>query len=230
MMNKTGGNMMLSEVLERCLREIQTPTPVAPAIDPLAATQKQIDYFKALVEGKELTARHRTDLLTALPTFDKRTMTQMIQWLSILSWTPRPLLPPQFPPMPSVPGPVQTTILKTQDPVWNGRPMANGIAQGYYAIVDPADQVLKFYHVRRPTQGKWVGYVFIDQVSGDNKIAMRDRNERGRIFTEIQKDILGALKRFGKEIGQCGHCRKQLTDAVSREFGIGPVCRKVLGV
>jgi hypothetical protein len=38
------------------------------------------------------------------------------------------------------------------------------------------------------------------------------------------------LKRFGKEIGQCGHCRKQLTDEVSREFGIGPVCRKVMGV
>ncbi len=222
--------MMLNEVLERCLREIQKPAPVVvqtPVVDPLAATQKQIDYFKALVAGKELTDQQRTDFMTAMPNLNKRAMTQTIQWLIPLPWK---ALTPQFPPMPIVPGPAPVIGLKTQGPVWNGRHVANGIAQGYYAVVDPADQVLKFYQVRRPTQGKWTGYVFISQVSGDNKLPMRDPRERERIFTEIQKDVTEALKRFGQAIGQCGHCRKQLTDQVSRQFGIGPVCRKALGI
>ena len=104
------------------------------------------------------------------------------------------------------------------------------IAQGYYAIVDAQDSVLKFYQVRTPNKGKWSGYVFLSQVSGDNHIGVCDRAERDRIYSIIAENPTEALKRFGKEIGQCGHCRKQLTDEVSREFGIGPVCRKALGL
>lgn len=225
---------MLSEVLERCLREIQTPAPLPvvvqappPRIDLFAATQKQIEYFKALVAGKDLTDQCQIEFMTSLPKLNKRAMTETIRWLIALPWKPHP---PQISTMPIVPGPAPTIGLKTQGPVWNGRQTANGIAQGYYAVVDPVDQVLKFYQVRRPTQGKWAGYVFISQVTGDNKLPMRHRLERERIFTEIQKDMMGASKRFGKEIGQCGHCRKQLTDVESREFGIGPVCRKALGI
>jgi hypothetical protein len=104
------------------------------------------------------------------------------------------------------------------------------IGQGYYAIVDPQDSVVKFFQVRTPNKGKWNGYVFLSQVSGDNHISVRDRNERDRIFAVIAIDPLEALKRFGQEIGQCGHCRKQLTDPESRAIGIGPVCRKDMGI
>lgn len=75
-----------------------------------------------------------------------------------------------------------------------------------------------------------MGYTFVSQVSGENHFSIRDKAEREKILGEIAKNPLEALKRFGTEIGQCGHCRKQLTDAESRAFGIGPVCRKVLGV
>lgn len=218
---------MLSEILEKHLREIRaaearpavqalTPAPVANSVDPNAPTLKQREYFSALVAGK-LTDDQRNSYMTAGATYTKREMSQVIQLLIPLPWRYSPATQ-----MPSV-QPMTTA------PVIRPQPLRK-LDQGYYAVVDPADNVLKFYQVRKPTQGKWIGWTFLNQVSGDNRLPVKDRVERERIFTEIEKDQLGALKRFGQEIGQCGHCRKQLTDADSRQFGIGPVCRKVLGV
>jgi hypothetical protein len=34
-----------------------------------------------------------------------------------------------------------------------------------------------------------------------------------------------ALRRYGRELGECGHCGRELTNDVSRSLGIGPVCR-----
>jgi hypothetical protein len=217
-----GEQDMLSDILDKCLKEVQAekmgpaPAAVIPAptvYNPNAPTFKQIEYFKALVAGKQLTDDQRKRLLESLPLATKRSVTDSIQWLTGLPWTPRVF----------VPRPAQT-------PYVGPRPVTPKIDQGYYAIVDPADQVLKFYQVRVPKQGRWVGYVFVSQVSGENHFSIRDKQEREKILGEILKNPVEALKRFGKEIGQCGHCRKQLTDAESRAFGIGPVCRKALGL
>lgn len=217
---------MLSEVLERHLREIQeqqkrvvqVAAPVAPIVSTPQPTMKfpptapQLKFFHALVEGKQLTDAQKAQLLSSLPSLDKRAITSTIQWLIGLPWKPRVWVPRSVP-KPNLP------------PNMQGK-----IKQGYYAIVDPQDSVLKFFQVRVPEKGKWYGYTFLSQVSGDNKLSVRDKNERTRIFAEIAKNPLEALKRFGQEIGQCGHCRKQLTDAESRLFGIGPICRGKLGV
>ena len=216
---------MLAEVLERHLRQIQAanapkvPQPVvfAPASPADAPSVKQVEYFKMLMSRKQMPTNQFDNYSAAFPTWDKRAMTSAIQYLVSLPWIPyRGPCGPTW--IPYTPTPKAPTL------------PADKIDQGYYAVNDPIDGVLKFYQVRAPKQGKWAGYHFLSQVSGDNKLSIRDKTERHRIFTEIAKDTLGALKRFGKEIGQCGHCRKQLTDEVSREFGIGPVCRKVMGL
>jgi hypothetical protein len=216
---------MLSDILDKCLKEVQAEQlapavlPVAPiTVNPNAPTFKQVEFFRVLVTGKLLTDEQRAKLLESIAGATKLSMSSAINWLMGLEWTPRPVY---------VPRPAQT--------IWGGaihapRPNTPKIDQGYYAVVDPADQVLKFYQVRVPKQGRWVGYTFVAQVSGDNHFSIRDKAEREKILGEIAKNPLEALKRFGKEIGQCGHCRKQLTDEVSRQFGIGPVCRKALGV
>ena len=210
---------MLAEVLERKLREIQAidAPKVAPKIPqavifappvvtgPQAPSAKQIQYFQALVEGKQMTDAQRDGLKLEFPLLTKTTICHRIGQLVALPWTPRPV--------------------KTATPAPTFK-----LADGYYAVVDPLDSVLRFFQIRSPKRGKWVGFHFLSQVSGDNKFSVRDRAERDRIYAEIEKDPTEALKRFGKEIGQCGHCRKQLTDAESREFGIGPVCRKMLGL
>lgn len=222
---------MLSEVLDRCLREVQAeakraqveqPLPpnavVAPPVNrtPNSPTDEQIKFFHTLVEGKELSDDQKASLLSALPTLTKQSITTTIQWLIGLPWKKRTWVPR-----------AASTSSSTR---FNPRPPKLKIMEGYYAVTDPQDNLLKFYHVQTPNKGKWSGYVFLKQVSGENKFPVRDKNKREEIFKEILKDAMGALRRFGIEIGQCGHCRKQLTDDISRSFGIGPVCRKKLGI
>jgi hypothetical protein len=213
---------MLADILDRCLKEvqaeqkvIQAPVPQVPAPvkdSPNAPTDKQLSFFHALVKGKQLTDDQRQKLLASLPALDKRSITTTIQWLVGLPWVPRPFIPRPAN-RSNVPPDVKACL-----------------KEGYYAINDPTDSVLKFYQVQTPKNGKWEGFVFLKQVSGENKFGVKDRVERERIFGLIAKDPLEALKRFGREIGRCGHCSKQLTDQESRDIGIGPVCRKVLGV
>jgi hypothetical protein len=221
---------MLAEALEVALRELQakeklaatpivvapvaaTPSVVQPAIPAgLLPTEKQIQFFKSLVAGKKLTDDQRKSLLETLPFANRRSMTDSIQWLTGLPWDDqRPFIPYRR----QVPRPVVPTVK---------------VAQGYYAVVSPYDNILKFFQVRTPHKGKWNGYVFVSSVSGGNKLNIRDQATREAILEEIAKNPTEALKRFGQEIGECGHCRKQLTDAESRTFGIGPVCRKKLGL
>lgn len=206
--------MSLSEVLDKHLRLIQNPTPVqdctfaTPKSGSDGPTAKQVSYYQALVERKQLTEDQRKHLRSSLSAFDRRTITTTISWLMGLPWQPRPSL--LTPPTPS--------------------PLIAPIKQGRYAVMHPIEGDLRFYSVRKPTEGKWAGFTFLAQLSGENQIAIRDKQERERIYSAIAKDATGAMRLYGQKIGQCGHCRKQLTDEVSREFGIGPVCRKALGL
>lgn len=219
---------MLAEALEVALRELQAKekvvtvpvagATVAPSVGQpsipagLLPTEKQIAFYKVLVAGKKLTDDQRKALLESIPFANRRSMTASIQYLTGLPWEEkRPFIPYRR----QVPRPVVPTVK---------------VAQGYYAIVSPYDNILKFFQVRTPNKGKWSGYVFVSSVSGGNKLNIRDQATREAILEEIAKNPTEALKRFGQEIGECGHCRKQLTDAESRTFGIGPVCRKKLGL
>lgn len=49
------------------------------------------------------------------------------------------------------------------------------------------------------------------------------------IMDRIAQDPGRALTRYGHEIGRCGVCNRTLTDEVSRERGIGPVCASKYG-
>lgn len=39
-----------------------------------------------------------------------------------------------------------------------------------------------------------------------------------------------AMLRYGREIGRCGHCGRELTNDKSRDFGMGPKCRRDKGM
>jgi Family of unknown function (DUF6011) len=103
------------------------------------------------------------------------------------------------------------------------------IRAGRYAVEDPDDGVLKFYHVDRPTDGRWKGYTFLKVRASDTLYPIRDRQHMHRIMVEIGKNPKEAMLRFGREIGACGHCGRTLTNEESREYGIGPICRGKMG-
>lgn len=212
---------MLSELLEKNLAKVQqesvkapvqnsTPSQeteefTAPMIGVNAPSFKQIQFYKTLVLGKTLTDEQRTMLKQGLQHLDRNGISRQIQWLSGLPWKPRNV---QF-----------------------YRPAAQKmkIQTGCYAVQHPSGDI-RFYEVNIPTEGRWAGFVFLSQLSGENHIPIKGKAERDEVFSLIVKDMVGALKLFGQKIGRCGHCKKQLTDDESRTIGIGPVCRKKMGL
>jgi hypothetical protein len=107
-------------------------------------------------------------------------------------------------------------------------PSSGQVPSGRYAI--EMDGVLKFYRVNTPTEGKWAGRTFVDVMASDELHSIRNRESREAILAEILRvGPREASGRYGHELGHCGVCGRTLTDAVSRERGIGPVCWEVFG-
>jgi len=94
------------------------------------------------------------------------------------------------------------------------------------------DGKMRFFSVKRPEEGRWVGYTFVDELFGAPG-SFRKTTVRGNAKDVVLSAIGGdpdALARFGKELGACGVCGSPLTDEASREAGIGPVCMAKLDV
>lgn len=103
------------------------------------------------------------------------------------------------------------------------------VEPGYYAL-RPADGPIKFYRVDTPNEGRWSGWTFLSALASDERWPIKARDEKRRILGEIAADPIAAQRLYGQEIGSCGRCGRTLTDETSRAFGIGPDCRKIMGV
>jgi hypothetical protein len=99
------------------------------------------------------------------------------------------------------------------------------VPAGRYAVKNQQD-VLQFYTVDRPKEGKWAGYTFLSVWASDEKHPIRNSETKLLILQRIAEDPKAAAERFGQEIGACGICGRTLTDETSRAIGIGPVCRE----
>jgi len=124
-----------------------------------------------------------------------------------------------------LPRKAQETVAPTADSAEELRKVAaKDVPAGRYALRG-ADDVVKFYRLDKPTQGKWAGWTFLKIQASDDLYPIRNRIEKERIIAEIAKDVLGAEQLYGQELGKCSRCGRTLTDETSRDYGIGPDCR-----
>lgn len=114
------------------------------------------------------------------------------------------------------------------------------VASGRYAVLVPggypANEALKFFKVDRPTEGKWAGWTFLNIQAGDELFPIKNFQMKLEVLRLIAADPKAAMLRYGQEIGNCGHCGRDLTSnkkdtdgMTSRERGIGPVCWRKMG-
>jgi hypothetical protein len=124
---------------------------------------------------------------------------------------------------------VQDQPLRKRTAQPNGQNVPVEVPAGRYAVTGE-DGTTKFYRVDRPTEGRWVGYVFVKVQAGDDLYNVYNRQARNTILAKIAADgVQEAMLRYGREIGNCGHCGRTLTNEESRAAGIGPVCRGKMG-
>lgn len=83
---------------------------------------------------------------------------------------------------------------------------------------------------------KWAGWVFVKQQVSDEERKLGSQRPGStyigqwpNLIDKVLADVQAAVIRYGKELGVCGVCGKTLTNAESREQGIGPVCLAKLG-
>ena len=107
-----------------------------------------------------------------------------------------------------------------------------------YAVPNASGD-LTFIRVDHVDDGKWEGWVFVKQVIGGGVPGMNVEERLGAqrpgdaykgSFESLLRLVLAdpeeAARRYGLELGQCSVCGRTLTNAESREAGIGPECSK----
>lgn len=103
------------------------------------------------------------------------------------------------------------------------------VPEGRYAIPSrTGSNDLDFFKVEKPTEGKWAGYTFVRRVLGGHDDIRLDFGQSYAALDAISqvRDLREAMGRYGREIGVCGACGRELTDELSRQIGLGPVCRE----
>lgn len=103
------------------------------------------------------------------------------------------------------------------------------VPEGRYAIFNEAAGAIRFYHVNKPTEGRWAGYVFVNVQAGDEQHSIRNRESRDAILAAIAADPKAASLAYGRELGHCGVCGRTLTNPESIDAGIGPICAGRMG-
>jgi len=94
------------------------------------------------------------------------------------------------------------------------------VPAGRYAV-NNNDGELRFYQVWRPKDNPKIFRVYV--MFGPHQGPVHF-NAQDSIMQKIAADVRGAAVKFGMEIGACSNCGRRLTNRISRELGIGPVC------
>jgi hypothetical protein len=118
------------------------------------------------------------------------------------------------------------------------------VRDGRYAVRPDANADWMFFRVSRPKYGKMKGCLKVQTQHGEELYERMTVYPSGQVWVapsgykwtanEVDNRLLlvvvdqrQAAIDYGREIGRCCRCGKELTDERSRHYGIGPECEKV---
>lgn len=104
--------------------------------------------------------------------------------------------------------------------------LAQGVPDSYYALDTPAG--LHFYRVKTG-KGKWAGFQFVDRLighPGDFLHTPVKGANRKAVLNLIGQDAKASAILFSRKFTVCAVCQSPLTDPLSMEQGLGPICAK----
>jgi hypothetical protein len=107
------------------------------------------------------------------------------------------------------------------------RPTVLDIPAGRYAVqTGDEEEDLSFYRVKDVRGGpdKEGGYRFIAQIAGPNEHPLKRDAAREAAKAIVRAGIGDSAVLYGRKVGRCSQCHTRITNRVSRELGIGPVC------
>lgn len=103
------------------------------------------------------------------------------------------------------------------------------IPDGHYAVTGD-DGTTDFYRIQTGAEEtRWAGRRFLHLQLSDNYERVGQPQRSAVIRKIMDATPQAAMIRYGREIGRCGVCNRTLTNPLSIELGIGPVCRGEMG-
>lgn len=95
------------------------------------------------------------------------------------------------------------------------------VPRGRYAVEND-DGELRFYQVWRPKNDDNVFRVYV--LHGPDQSALFPKTAHAVMQKIYNEGVRECAIRYGNEIGACSNCGRRLTNRISRELGIGPIC------
>lgn len=109
------------------------------------------------------------------------------------------------------------------------------VPAGRYAV--PGGETRLKIRINKPSKGKWVGWVFVDDGAeyGNRQSYGRQAPDGvyvGKLVEQLKAiaaDPKAAMAAYGHLVGHCGVCNRLLEDEESVARGIGPICAQKYG-
>ena len=98
---------------------------------------------------------------------------------------------------------------------------------GMYALIR-TDGTLDFLEVIEANGRNWINRLY--GAPGDFRREKLSYQHMWHAARHILSDLPECAQRFGRHFRTCGKCGSPLTQQVSRDLGLGPVCRKAFGL
>lgn len=101
------------------------------------------------------------------------------------------------------------------------------VPNGHYAVPSlTGNNDLDFFKVQAG-EGKWASRTFVRRVVGGHpEFNVKPGEIRKALQAILDAGVEASAVLYGREIGRCYRCNRTLTDELSRQLGIGPVCRE----
>lgn len=119
--------------------------------------------------------------------------------------------------------PRQAHLLNQNPAVSPAAVAAVDVPAGRYAI-ENNDGELRFYQVWRPKGPDASKIVRVYVLHGPDESALYRQAAEGVLNKINEAGVRECAIRYGNEIGACSNCGRRLTNTISRELGIGPIC------
>jgi hypothetical protein len=183
-----------------------------------AASDKQINFIKTLIDEREMTLNEREARSLTTHLLTKKTASELIDMLLKL---PKRTDKVRF--KSTATGTLQEALAKAPKSKY-----AIPVEEIDIIVEDtPMHGDLLFIEIR-----EYMGRLFMRRLTGAPGGFSRwhvNPEDAATIAEHLAKDPYRYAKIFGERYSCCGSCGAELTDPVSRELQLGPECRKKFG-
>lgn len=98
------------------------------------------------------------------------------------------------------------------------------VPSGHYAVAEMYGRAWRFFKVDKPETGQWRGYTFLKEQAGSDYYRVKPFPREVDVMEAIAKDPRAAAIDYGRQLGRCSVCNRELTNPESIDAGIGPIC------